>query len=48
MTIEVLDPTYGDDTHEFAPAGRLTSLEGATVGQQDEVDLIHFGAALRL
>ncbi len=32
MPIEVLDPTYGDDTNEFAPAGRLASFEGATVG----------------
>jgi len=32
MTIEVLDPTYGDDTNEFALAGRPLSLEGATVG----------------
>ena len=32
MPIEVLDPTYGDDTNEFALAGRPVSLEGATVG----------------
>ena len=32
MTIEVLDPTYGDDTNEFALADRLPTLEGATVG----------------
>ena len=32
MTIEVLDPTYGDDTNEFASADRPASLEGATVG----------------
>ena len=32
MTIEVLDPTYGDDTNEFALAGRPVSLEGSTVG----------------
>lgn len=30
--IEVLDPTYGDDTPEFRPAPRLQSLRGATVG----------------
>ena len=32
MTIEVLDPTYGDDTNEFTLAGRPVSLEGSTVG----------------
>jgi len=32
MTIEVLDPTYGDDANEFALADRPVSLEGATVG----------------
>lgn len=32
MTIEVLDPTYGDDENRFAPAPRLESLSGATVG----------------
>ena len=32
MPIEVLDPTYGDDTREFALAGRPLSLKGATVG----------------
>ena len=32
MPLEVLDPTYGDDANEFAPAGRRASLEGATVG----------------
>ena len=32
MAIEVLDPTYGDETKEFAPADRLASLKGATVG----------------
>ena len=32
MTIEVLDPTYGDDANEFALAVRPASLEGATVG----------------
>lgn len=32
MTLEVLDPTYGDDRIEFAPAPRLPSLEGAIVG----------------
>ncbi len=30
--IEVLDPTYGDDTPEFEPAPRLDTLDGATVG----------------
>ncbi len=30
--IEVLDPTYGDDTPEFEPAPRLDMLVGATVG----------------
>ena len=32
MTFEVLDPTYGDETAEFALAERLPSLEGAVVG----------------
>jgi hypothetical protein len=32
MSIEVLDPTYGDSTNEFAFAERLSTLEGATVG----------------
>ena len=32
MPIEVLDPTYGDDTREFALADRPISLEGAIVG----------------
>ena len=32
MPIEVLDPTYGDEIHQFAPARRPASLEGATVG----------------
>lgn len=30
--MEILDPTYGDDTNEFALADRLTALDGATVG----------------
>ncbi len=30
--IDVLDPTYGDDTPEFEPAPRLATLRGATVG----------------
>lgn len=32
MSFEVLDPTYGDATAEFALAERLQSLEGAVVG----------------
>lgn len=32
MTIEVLDPTYGDGAPAFTPAPRLATLEGATVG----------------
>ncbi len=32
MSIEILDPTYGGGTAPFAMAGRLSSLEGKTVG----------------
>ena len=32
MPIEVLDPTWGDDTAPFAEAGALPSLAGATIG----------------
>ncbi len=32
MSIDVLDPTFGDDAAEFAPAPRLADLAGATVG----------------
>lgn len=32
MSLEILDPTYEGATNAFALAGRLTSLEGATVG----------------
>lgn len=32
MTIEVLDPTYGEDRPEFAPSPRLTTLTGITLG----------------
>ena len=32
MSIEVLDPTYGNDTGEFTLAPRLARLVGATVG----------------
>ena len=32
MTIEVLDPTHGEQTAEFALAERLQTLEGAIVG----------------
>lgn len=32
MTLEVLDPTYGDGAAPFALAGRLPSLQGKTVG----------------
>ncbi len=32
MTIEVLDPTYGEGPSEFRAAERLNSLAGATVG----------------
>ncbi len=32
MTIEALDPTYDDEPQEFAPAPRIQSLAGITVG----------------
>ena len=32
MSIEVLDPTYGEGATAFALAGRVPSLEGKTVG----------------
>ena len=32
MTIEVLDPTYGDEVADFAPAARHPDLRGMTVG----------------
>jgi hypothetical protein len=32
MTIEVLDPTYGEDTAPFQLAARATSLAGLVVG----------------
>ena len=32
MTIEVLDPTYGESAAAFAPAERLQQLAGLTVG----------------
>lgn len=32
MSIEVLDPTYGASETAFAPAPRLGSLQGKTVG----------------
>ena len=32
MTLEVLDPTYGDGAAPFALAGRLDTLRGKTVG----------------
>ncbi len=32
MTIEILDPTHGDDAAEFALAERLPTLEGAMIG----------------
>lgn len=32
MSIEVLDPTYGGGAAAFAPAPRLGSLKGKTVG----------------
>lgn len=32
MSFEVLDPTYGDATAEFALARRLATLDGAVVG----------------
>jgi hypothetical protein len=32
MSIEVLDPTYGDEGAEFALASRLDTVEGKTIG----------------
>ena len=32
MTIEILDPTFGDEAAEFEPASRLDELAGATIG----------------
>jgi len=32
MSIEVLDPSHESDAREFAPAKRLQTLEGVTVG----------------
>lgn len=32
MTIEVLDPTHGEEPVDFQPAARLTDLSGAVVG----------------
>lgn len=32
MTIEILDPTFGDSTPAFAAAPRIESLAGTTVG----------------
>ncbi|MDH3315543.1 MAG: hypothetical protein OEN48_13885 [Betaproteobacteria bacterium] len=32
MSIEILDPTHEDDSRAFAPATRLATLAGATVG----------------
>jgi len=32
MSIEVLDPSHENDTRTFAPAKRLQTLKGATVG----------------
>ncbi len=32
MTIEVLDPTHGEEPSEFRSAPRLSSLDGAVVG----------------
>lgn len=32
MTLEVLDPTWGDGAAPFAPAAPLGSLQGAVVG----------------
>lgn len=32
MTIEVLDPTHGEEPSEFVPAPRLGSIDGAVVG----------------
>ena len=32
MTLEVLNPTYGEENDGFVPATRLATLEGMTVG----------------
>ena len=32
MTIEILDPTHEGEKPNFAPASRLPSLDGATIG----------------
>ncbi len=32
MTIEVLDPTYGESHEPFQPSPRLSSLAGTTIG----------------
>ncbi|MEM7337748.1 MAG: hypothetical protein AAF467_03810 [Actinomycetota bacterium] len=32
MTIDVLDPTHGEEHPELQPVDRLTSLDGLTVG----------------
>lgn len=32
MTIEVLDPTFGETSERFEPAERIRSLTGRTVG----------------
>ncbi len=32
MTIEILDPTHEGESPDFAPASRLPSLDGATIG----------------
>ena len=32
MSIEFLDPSHESDAREFAPAKRLASLKGATIG----------------
>jgi hypothetical protein len=32
MTIEILDPTYGEGPSDFAAAPRLATLAGVTVG----------------
>lgn len=32
MTMEILDPTHEGESPDFAPASRLQSLEGTTIG----------------
>ncbi len=32
MTMEILDPTHEGESLDFAPASRLQSLEGMTIG----------------